>query len=309
MNSLPPLASLRTFEAAARHMSFKRAADELGVTPTAVSHQIRLLEETVGTRLFDRKPRQVSLTEAGNLLYPVFREAFSAMTEALGKIRRTSARKAVTVTTTTAFASGWLVPKTRRFNITNPGITLRLQPCETVVDLRSGEADCAIRYGSPPFSNLIAEPLMKERFAPLCSPRLGIRTSDDLKAHTLLHSVWHRQDDFTPTWHKWCIHAGIDDIDTAAGTVLTSDSHVIQSAIAGQGVALLSVVLAQEALENGLLMQPFGPELDGHGYYFVYSPEKADDMKVLAIRKWLFAEIGASTGADVTREGPDVPHF
>ncbi|GAB4520167.1 MAG: LysR substrate-binding domain-containing protein [Roseibium sp.] len=291
MHGFPPLASLRAFEAAARHLSFKRAAVELGVTPTAVSHQIRLLEETVGTRLFDRKPRQVRLTEAGNRLFPVFRDAFSAMSDVLGEVRRNVTRQAVTVTATTAFATGWLVPRTRGFNLAHPDITLRIQPEETVVDLHSGAADCAIRYGGAPFPGLIAEHLAEDRFLPVCSPKLDLRTLEDLKHHTLLHSVWHRQDGFTPSWQKWCLRAGIDGLDTTAGTVLTTDSHVFQSAIAGQGVALLSAVLVREAVENGLLTQPFGPELEGRSYYFVYPAEKANDTKIQAIREWLFAEI------------------
>jgi len=259
MASLPPLASLRAFEAAARHQSFKHAAAELDVTPTAVSHQIRLLEETIGVRLFERKPRQVRLSESGNRLYPVFRDAFSSMLEALDEVRRNATRLAVTVSTTTAFATGWLVPRTRGFNLIHPGITLRIQPDEAVVDLTSGAADCAIRYGRAPFPGLVAEPLTDVRFLPVCSPKLDIRTPEDLNHHTLLHSVWHRQDEFTPSWQKWCARAGLYGIDTSTGTILTTDSHVIQSAIAGQGVALLSTVLVQEALENGLLVQPFGP--------------------------------------------------
>lgn len=278
-------------------MSFKHAAVELGVTPTAVSHQIRLLEDTIGTRLFERKPRQVRLTEAGNRLYPVFRDAFWSMTEALKEIRRSTARLAVTVSTTTAFATGWLVPRTRSFNLRHPEITLRIQPDEAVVDLNSGAADCAIRYGRAPFPDLVAEPLTDVRFVPVCSPKLDLATPEDLRHQTLLHSVWHRQDEFTPSWQKWCARAGLDNIDTHAGTVLTTDGHVIQSAIAGQGVALLSTVLVQEALENGLLVQPFGPDLEGHAYHFVYPADKARDQKIQAIRAWLFEEINPTDSA------------
>lgn len=294
MPALPPLASLRAFEAAARHLSFRRAAGELGVTPTAISHQIRLLEETLGAKLFDRGPREVRLTEAGNLLFPSCRDAFAVMSEAIGQVRRSIARKAVTLTTTTAFAAGWLVPRTRKFNLAHPDLTLRIHPCDTVVNLHAGDADCAIRYGRAPFPGLLADPLMEERFAPVCSPRLAICTPADLKQHTLLHSVWHRQDANTPSWRKWCALAGVRDIDTDAGTVLTDDAHVIQAAIAGQGVALLSTVLVQDALEAGLLSRPFGPELEGLGYYFVYPAERAEAPLVRAVRAWLLGEIAAS---------------
>ncbi|MHA7777003.1 transcriptional regulator GcvA [Roseibium sp. M-1] len=296
MSALPPLASLRAFEAAARHLSFRRAAGELGVTPTAISHQIRLLEETVGTKLFERRPRKVRLTEAGNQLFLVCRDAFASMSETVGKLRRTAVRRAVTLTTTTAFAAGWLVPRIRNFNLAHPDVTLRIHPCETVVDLLAGDADCAIRYGRAPFAGLTAEPLMEERFAPVCSPRLKVRTPDDLRAQTLLHSVWHRQDANTPSWRKWCALAGVKAIDTDAGTVLSDDAHVIQAAIAGQGIALLSTVLVRDALEAGLLSRPFGPELKGLGYYLVYPPGKAEDPMIKAVRAWLFEEIFSSSG-------------
>lgn len=293
MKAFPPLASLRAFEAAARHLSFKHAAAELGVTPTAVSHQIRLLEGTLGTRLFERKTRQVDLTVAGHQLFPVFRDAFSAMSAALDKIRSGTGRRSVTISATTAFSGAWLVARTREFNKSFPDITLRILPSDVLVDLQSDAADCAIRYGRGPFPGLVSEPLFEETFVPVCSPRLNVRTPEDLRKQTLLHSVWYHQDDRTPSWGKWCARAGLEDMDTDAGTVLAGDNHVIQSAIAGQGVALLSAMLARDSLDNGLLTQPFGPELEGHGYHFIYPPGRADNELILAVRSWLHTEIAA----------------
>lgn len=291
MTQLPPLASLRAFEAAARHLSFKHAADELGVTPTAISHQVRLLEETIGAKLFARQPRKVTLTETGLILFPVCRDAFSSMAEAVRRAKRNTSQRAVTLTSTTAFAAKWLVPRIKRFSAKYPDITLRIHPCETVVDLHSGAADCAIRYGRAPFADLVSEPLFEERFAPICSPRLGIRGLADLKHQTLLHSEWRKQDEFTPSWRRWCDLAGVTDVDTRGGAVFTDDSHVIQAAIAGQGIALLSTVLVQDDLESGLLMQPFGPALEGLGYHFVYPEGASGNANIQAVRDWLGAEV------------------
>ncbi|MCX2725729.1 transcriptional regulator GcvA [Roseibium salinum] len=295
MLQLPPLTSLRAFESAARHLSFKRAADELGVTPTAISHQIRLLEETLGGKLFERQPRKVALTEIGLQLYPVCREAFSSMSDAVAAVMGKTQQRAVTVTSTTAFSAGWLVPRIGRFTAANPGITLRIHPCETVVDLQRGVADCAIRYGGAPFAGLVAEPLFDDSFAPICSPGLNIRMPEDLKHHTLLHSEWRLQNEFTPSWRKWCKIAGVRDVDTRAGTVLTDESHVIQATIAGQGIALLSTVLVQDELRRGLLVQPFGPALEGLGYHFVFPKTATGNPGIRAVRDWLFSE--TNTGA------------
>ncbi|MBN9673644.1 transcriptional regulator GcvA [Roseibium aggregatum] len=294
MNKLPPLASLRAFEAAARHLSFKRAAEELGVTPTAVSHQIRLLEDTIGMRLFERLPRKVALTETGSQLYPVFRDAFSSMTRALGSVTREGSRKAFTLTSTTGFTAKWLVPRIARFNATHPQITLRLYPSDAVTELGTGAADCAIRYGKAPFKGLVAEPLFTERFAPVCSPLLEIRNPEDLFNHTLLHSEWRRNDEFTPSWKKWFGHAGLSGKVPEVQTILTDDSHVIQAAVAAQGIALASTVLVREEIEQGLLIQPFAPELEGLTYHFVYPETMSEDPNVMAFGNWLLEELAGT---------------
>jgi len=294
MDKLPPLASLRAFEAAARHLSFKRAAEELGVTPTAISHQIRLLEDTIGMRLFERLPRKVALTETGSLLYPVFRDAFSSMTRAIGSVTREGNRKAFTLTSTTAFTAKWLVPRIGRFSAAHPRITLRLHPSDAVTELGTGAADCAIRYGRAPFTGLVAEPLFRDRFAPVCSPRLEIEDPEDLFNHTLLYSEWRRNDEFTPSWKKWFDHAGFSGEIPEVRTILTDDSHVIQAAIAAQGIALASTVLVREEIERGLLRHPFGPDLEGLTYHFVYPETMSEDPNILAFRDWLLAELAGT---------------
>lgn len=285
MSRLPPLAALRAFEAAARHLSFKRAADELAVTPTAVSHQIRLLEETLAVRLFERRTRQVELTVDGRALYPVLRDGFAAFARAIAELPSRRGRRALTLSATTAFTARWLVPRVAAFRAAHPGLDLRLHASEEVVDLHAGMADAAIRYGRGPFPGLEALPLLQDRFAPVCSPALGLREPADLRATTLLHSEWRRTGPETPTWRAWCVLAGLSDVDIEAGITFTDDGHAIQAALAGQGVALLSLVMTADELARGTLVQPFGPVLDGAWFHFVHtSPAQAE---VMALRDWL----------------------
>lgn len=291
MRQLPPLAALRAFEAAARRLSFRHAADELGVTPTAISHQVRLLEETLGTRLFERRPRRVALTQTGADLFPVLQAAFASIGAAVARIRDERRNRAITLSAPTAFAAKWLVPRLAAFGRANPDVDLRLHASDEPVDLDSGRADAAIRYGDAPFAGLIAEPLFEEYFAVMCSPRLGVATPADLEHQVLLHSQWHKIDELTPSWRRWCSAAGIEHSDTTAGVTFTDDGLLIQAAVAGQGVALASPVLAAAEIASGLLVQPFGPALAGRSYHLVHTgrPEQAE--AVAAVRSWLAAEL------------------
>jgi len=289
MRRLPPLSALRAFEAAARHGSFKRAATELGVTPTAISHQVRQLEERLGLSLFERRTRQVVATAAGRRLFPVLRDGFDAFAEAVEALRVPSGRRVLTLSATTAFTARWLVPRLGGFRAAFPDLDLRLHASEAVVDLHAGEADAAVRYGSGPYPDLVAEPLLQERFAPLCSPRLGLRVPGDLRGVTLLHGEWRQPTPRTPSWRLWCAQAGVQGIDLEAGITFTDDSHLAQAAVAGQGVALLSLVLAADLLAEGLLVQPFGPALEGEHYHFLHTRAAASRADLDRLRGWLLA--------------------
>jgi len=287
MPDLLPLPALRAFEAAARHLSFKRAAEELAVTPTAISHQIRLLEEMLGVRLFERQPRRVTLTPAGTTLFPAINGAFAAMREAVGRVSESKRRRGLTLSATTAFTAKWLVPRLARFAEAHPDINLRLHASDEVVSFGAGRADVAVRYGLGPFPDLISEPLFEERFAPLCSPRLGVRSLEDLKCQTLLHSEWRKVDAMTPSWARWCEEAGLEGLDTDTGPVFLDDSHLIQAAVAGQGVALLSLVLVREEISAGYLEQPFGPELPGYAYHLAHPPQSDRTAEIAALKDWM----------------------
>lgn len=289
---LPPLNALRAFEAAARHLSFKAAAAELRVTPTAVSHQIRLLEGILGFALFERRTRAVQLTEAGRALQPTLTHSFDAIANAFEALSRAPQRRGVTLSATPAFTARWLVPRIADWQRKYPGINLRLHASEEPVNLENGDADAAIRYGRGPYCGLKADLLFEDRFAPVVSPRLNVGTLRDLRRQSLIHFDWRRPRRDAPTWRLWAARAGLK-LDTDGGLRFSDESHAIQAAIAGQGVALLSLALVAAELEGGALAQPFGPVLDGFQYRFVVAAERAQETEIAALRDWLLG--GAAT--------------
>lgn len=294
LRPLPPLASLRAFEAAARLMSFKRAAEELHVTPTAISHQVRQLEDAIGTRLFERRVRQVVLTPEGHVLLPVLRDGFDAFARTIEGLTRKRSRRTVTVSATPAFAAKWLVPRIATFRKARPDIDLTVLATLEVVDVNAGVADLALRYGRGPYPDLIAEPLTVDRFAPVASPRLGLKKPADLRSATLLHSDWRRSDPRNPTWRHWLKIAGLDGIDARAGLRFSDETHAIQAAVAGNGIALHSLLLVSEELKAGTLVVPFGPEIEGFAVHLVHSRDRPLSEPMAAVQAWLRAEMRAS---------------
>lgn len=290
MRRLPPLGSLRAFEAAARRLSFKVAAAELGVTPTAVSHQIRQLEERFGRPLFRRAVRRVELTEAGAELYPELRAAFDRMAEAVARAEAKPRRQVATLSATVAFTAKLLVPKAALFARMHPGWDLRLHAADGPVDLGAGEADAAIRYGLGRRPGLAEIPLMRDRFAPVASPRLNLKEPRDLAGAVLLHFDWQPNAPATiPSWNAWAQAAGVSGFDPRAGVAFNDEASAIQAAIAGQGVALLSLVLVADELASGVLEQPFGPVIEGWRYDLVYPDDMADRPAVAALKSWIDA--------------------
>lgn len=279
---LPPLAALRAFEAAARHLSFREAAAELAVTPTAISHQIRLLEETLGVPLFVRRTRRVALTEAGRRLFPTLRDGFDAFAHVIGELK--PRRQSVTVSATTQFTSRRLLPAVPVFNVRHPDIDLRLNANEAPVDIAAGAADIAVRYGGEIGAGLQSEPLLVERFGMLCSPMLGLTGPADLQRVPLLHTDWLR--DTTPDWHRWAKQAGIAGLKLDQGARFTNGDHAIQAAIAGQGAIIASLVLAEEEIRAGLLVQPFGPVIEGI-YYQIVTRAEPPRPEVAVVVNWL----------------------
>lgn len=281
---LPPLGALRAFEAAARLGSFKQAADELAVTPTAISHQVRALEAELGISLFERQTRRVVPTMAALRLYPVLRDGFDAFSRAVDAIRQPG-RAMVTISATTAFTARWLLPRVPAFQAAHPEVDLRLHASNAVVDLASGTADLAIRYGTGPYPGVRTTLLAKDRFVPVASPRLRITHPRDLAVHGLVHFEWHRPDAMHPTWARWLAVSGqADVVDAASGLHFTDESHAIQAVIAGQGVGLLSEVLLADDLARGLVELPFGPALDGMAYHLLEPQPETANAAVAAVK-------------------------
>ncbi|MBS9476548.1 LysR substrate-binding domain-containing protein [Ancylobacter radicis] len=295
MRRLPPLAALRAFEAAGRLESFKRAAAELGVTPTAISHQIRQLEAELGVALFHRQTRKVALTEEGRALHGPVRLGFDTMAEAVDRLRHRPARQVATLSATVAFTARLLVPRAARFRARFPGWDLRLHAADEPVDLAAGEADAAIRYGAGPYPGLQAEDLMAERFAPVCAPHLGIATPDDLAHATLIHteSLSFAPQASVPSWRRFADIAGLRGLDVAGGISLNDESSAIQAAIAGQGIALVSLTLVAAELATGILTQPFGPILEGLRYRFLAPARSSERPATQVLRQWVSEEFAA----------------
>jgi LysR family glycine cleavage system transcriptional activator len=285
---LPPLAALRAFEAAARHLSFQKAARELAVTPTAISHQLRLLEATLGLPLFDRHVRRVSLTPAGAQLYPVLRDGLDNFARAIAELSPRPQRNAVTVSATTLFTARRLIPALGLFQTQWPQFALRLHASDEAVDLSGGAADVAVRYGAGPFEGLVSEPLWQERFGVVCSPALGLRNPAELTKVALIHSEWRRQD-LQPDWRRWQALARVAGLNVEAGLRFTDESHAIQAAVAGQGAVITSLLLVEDELSRGVLMHPFGPVIEGHHYHLVATEENMASADVQAVRQWLKA--------------------
>ncbi|AVR98446.1 transcriptional regulator GcvA [Pseudoduganella armeniaca] len=290
MRRLPPLPALRAFEAAARHGSFKHAADELAVTPTAISHQVRALEEHLGMPLFARRVRQVVLTEAGAALYPVLRDGFDAFAAALQQLAPVPARRHVTISATGAFTGRWLAPRVARFRARHPDIDLELRATDAVVDLHADAVDLAIRYGRGPYPGLVAEALLGDRFAPVASPALGPIAPADLAALPLIEFTWRRPHPDNPTWKTWFAAAGLAWRVPRGRLRFSDEDHAIQAALAGQGVALLSLALVGDELAAGRLCQPFGPTIPGHIHHLVRSAAGTARPEVDAALAWLRSE-------------------
>jgi len=287
---------MRAFEAAARHLSFTRAADELNVTQAAISHQVKALEQDLGMPLFERLNRALHLTKAGQTLYPAVTEALDILATAVDRLHRDDRSGELTVTTTDSFAATWLVPRLGRFRKAFPQIDVRIATADESVDFARANVDLAIRYGTGEWPDLSVERLMTEEIFPVCAPSLlrdgpPLEKPADLKHHTLL------QDDMRIDWRMWLMAAGETDVPTGRGPIYQHSNLVLQAAEQGDGVALARSVLVADALSSGRLVKPFDVTLPARFAYYVVCPRADRDRpKVKAFREWLFDEIGQTAG-------------
>ncbi|MGF1503176.1 MAG: transcriptional regulator GcvA [Paracoccaceae bacterium] len=295
---LPPLNALRAFEAAARHQSFKRAAEELNVTPAAISQQIRSLEDHLGTPLFERLTRALRLTEAGRAGLGALTDGFDRLAEGVEAIRADAQPGVITVSVAPSFASKWLVPRLDRLREAEPDLDIRIDATDTPADFHGDGVDLAIRYGRGRYPGLEVERLLDEVSFPVASPALvtgdpPLRTPSDLASHTLLHVVWTMEQDAAPNWRMWLKAAGVRGVDGTRGPRFSVDSLALGAAIAGQGVALSGRALAAEDLEAGRLVRPFleqKAQSTAFSYFLVYPSAKRAAPKVQAFRNWVITE-------------------
>lgn len=289
---LPPLSALRAFEAAARHESAKQASEELSVTATAISHQIRALEESLGLALFVRKPRQLELTMAGRELQQVLESAFDSIGAAVERLSAAPRRHAVTLSTTPAVAVRWLLSWVCLLRDSHPDIDLRIHASHEPVALDGVTADIAIRYGDGRWPGLVAEKLFDNTFIPACSPLLGLHDAADLPRHTLIHFRNQAVISSPLDWAVWQKQAQVPGLDVAAGLVFSDETHAVSAAVGAQGVALMSRQLIEDELTAGRLVQPFGPELEGKPFFLVYPENRRNDPSIQAVREWILTVPG-----------------
>jgi LysR family glycine cleavage system transcriptional activator len=297
MRRLPPLVELRAFEAAARHLSFKKAADELGVTPTAISHQIQLLEQYCHRALFRRRPRPLSLTDAGSRLFPKIRDGLEAFAAGIASVQRDSNRQPLRVTTTNAFAGRWLVPRLPGWRKLYPGVPLDVIGTDSVVDLHAGDADVAIRYARTPPTGGIAQELLSDTFWPVCSPQIlssGIKRAADLRRHVLVHCYWSPSDLEAPTWQRWLTVArrrwrDVPEFKDMDHLSFREELHAIEAVVAGQGIGIFSDVLVAKELADGTLVKPFAVSLPGYRFYLVHPAGHPRENTIQGFWKWLLS--------------------
>jgi LysR family glycine cleavage system transcriptional activator len=298
MRRLPSLTALRAFEAAARHLSFKAAGDELNLTPTAISHQIKLLEEFCGHELFRRRPRPLTLTNAGTRLFPVIRNGLDSFATVLADIKGRERIRALKVTTTNAFATLWLVPRLPSWRSKHPEHALEIIGTDAVVDLKAGEADVAIRYMLTPPRDFDSDELVRDRYWPVCSPKLlkaarkPIRRPADLAPYTLIDMFDPDIEPDAPTWPRWLEMARRLDGRVAAtgdnrSLKFREELHAIEAILAGQGVGLCSDALVSGQLRSGALIKVSDLALPGRAFYVVRSAQHPRRALIDSFAEWL----------------------
>jgi len=313
---LPPLNSLRAFEAAARHLSFALAARELHVTPAAVSHQVNGLEEHVGQRLFRRLPKGLELTRAGQAFAPRLREGFERFDTALEDLHALEESAILSVSVATSFATRWLAPRLHRFVGAHPELDVRINASTRLIDPRGDQlaarsavagppvedADIVVRFGTGDYPGFRVDKLLSVAVTPICSPRLlangpPLREPRDLARHVLIHDNL-LYDDGRPLWEAWFEAAGLPGSDTSHGLRFSHAMLALEAAADGMGVALGMPALAGPDLASGRLVAPLELSLPlRFAYYVVSGADTAERADVTAFRNWLLAEAARDRSA------------
>jgi LysR family glycine cleavage system transcriptional activator len=284
---LPSLNALRAFEAAARHLSFKRAAAELHVTQAAVGHQVRALEAQLGAALFVRLHRALALTPAGARYLPAASDAFDRLDEATQVLRARPRTPRLVLSVVPSFGANWLVPRLGRFRAQHPEIDLVVLSSADLADFARDPVDVGIRFGPGRWPGVRADLLLDEEYLPVASPKLArgkrpLRRPEDLRRHTLLHDENH------DAWRAWLASAGVTGVDPERGVVFSDSSQLVAAAAAGQGVALARRLLAEPYLRRRALVRPFAGTVPAEfAYYVVCAESRAEEPAIRAFREWI----------------------
>lgn len=290
-SSLPPLATIRVFEAAARLLSFTKAAEELGMTQAAVSYQIKILEERIGAPLFIRRARQVELTEAGQRFSPRVTDIFRQLSEAYHSVQG-GAGNQLNITTTQTFASSWLSRRLGSFQVANPELAVRVDSSNRLVDFAREDMDVGIRVGSGKYPGLVCHYMFDGDFSPMLSPQLAASIGGVSKPEDLLKLPLLGSDDYW--WETWFTAAGVpyNSKQARPGTTFGAQSYEANAAIAGQGVALLTRHLYRSEIAERRLIQPFDiVGTDNDAYWLVYAEYRRNVPRIKAFRDWMLQEV------------------
>lgn len=336
---LPPLNSLRAFEAAARHLSFKNAAAELSVTPTAISHQIKLLEDFLGLPLFRRLTRALELTPQGEAMLPKLREGLASLAAAVEHTQQRDSEGKLFVVSPPSFASRWLVPRLQGFTMAAPKVSLHLlSSVETIdddkstgawgfdnIDLREDDSQVVIRFGTGTYPGCRVDHIFGPDYIAVCSPKLlsaklPLRKPADVRFHVLIHDDTIANERARPNWAEWLRQAGVANVDSSVGPHFSDSGLALVAAVDGLGIALASKPLVAAEIAEGRLVAPFDIEVGQQYAYYLVSPEAISDRPIVqAFRHWLLEEASkensnrsyalpsASRAADHRRNRPELP--
>jgi LysR family glycine cleavage system transcriptional activator len=297
---LPPLNPLRAFEAAARHSSFTRAAEELCVTSSAVGHQVKTLEDYLGVTLFVREAKSLALTVQGRSYLPSVQQAIDALVEGTRQLRAAN-KPDLRIDIPPTFAAKWLIPRLERFVRLNLGIDVKVSCSDTVVDFSRDEYDLAIRFGRGQYADMNTERCLEVRVFPVCSPSVvtaakPLREPADLKHHMLLHDGSTYNDGKNPHWSDWLAFAKVRDVDASRGLSFRPTHLVINAALDGLGIALAKDVWVDDDIKAGRLIKPFDLSLPVElAYYVTYPGNRLGDERIRAFCEWLKSEAGISS--------------
>jgi LysR family glycine cleavage system transcriptional activator len=303
VRQLPPLSELRAFEAAARRVSFKLAGEELGVTPSAISHHIQRLESYCGCRLFHRNPRGMELTAEGELLYAATKQGLDIIAAAITAVCDHAEERPLKLSATNAFASRLLVPRVAEWAKGLHGRSIEIIGTDEVLDLWKGEADVAIRYARTPPNELVVHELVRDNFYPICSPALlsqhaPITCPKDLLRLPIIHCIWPEWNTDAPTWQRWSQSMrqqghDIPEINANRGVGFREELHAIEAVIAGNGVSILSDVVVSRELRTGVLAKALDLSIPGMSFYLVHVPGHPRQKNVTALLTWLTSALRA----------------